>query len=350
MNRTFQSLYNEAYDMGAGGGGAGAGGAASGGAGSNLFGGSVGAAGGGGTAGGAASGGGGAPDGGSVAGASAPAQGSSAEAWHSGLWDNTGKINAAAWDRLPEHLKPHKETFAKYQTAEALLGGFSNLAQLAGKKGLAPLPEGASEEAKTERAKLMRQLNGVPEKPEDYGVKKPDDLPDESWNGEYVNSMVGIMHKYNAPPAMVRELLEADVKYAGSTRQQSEAAQAAALQGEGKKLREAWGADFDKKLGGVRRVAETLGLDTADPIFRSAHVMQALSKVADMVSEDKLVTGNSSSNSLGGDDRAKALDVVNNPSNPLYSAYHDPRNPLNAHAVETVLKFNEAYHRRKKSS
>lgn len=260
--------------------------------------------------------------------------------FYADLYGADGKLNHAAFDRLPDHLKPHVETFKKYQTVEALLGGMGNLSNLAGKKALAPLPDNAPPEMKAERQALLRQLHGTPEKPEGYGVKKPDNLPAEMWDEGYVGSMVGILHKHNASPALVKELVEADAKAAAGKVDHNGQTEAQAYAREEQTLRTAFGPQFNDKVDLAVRAARTLGLDPKDPIFRNAKVVIAMAKVGEMVSEDRLVSGDSK----GGDgmsDRAKAKDIVTNPSNPLHKAYHNENDPQHDEAVRTHSEFNK---------
>jgi len=270
--------------------------------------------------------------------------------WFVGLWDKTGKIDAKKFDALPDGLKPHKEMFAKYQTAEAFFHGVANLGQLAGKKGLQPLPEGAPAEVVAERNALMRQLNGVPEKPEGYGITRPADMPEENWNGEYVNGMAAILHKHNASPALVKELVKADLEAAAKIRDGHAGSQEQHLAAQATELKTAFGEGeaFSAKIGMAQRAARTLGLDINDPsIGNNAKVIIALSKVAEMVSEDRLVSGDGK----GGDgksDREKARDIVTNPSNPLHKAYHDPNDSGHEAAVLAHSNFNKRHHERTK--
>ena len=260
------------------------------------------------------------------------------------MYGADGKIDAKKFDALPDHLKAHKDTFAKYQTVEALLGGMGNLANLAGKKGLEPLPKDAPAELHAERAALMRKLNNVPEKPEGYGIKKPDGVLDDQWNGEYVNGVLGVLHKHNASPELVAELVKLDQDFAGKVRAGGEAAATAALKQEGEALKLTFGSEFDRKLGMAKRAALTLGLDVADPsIGNSSKMIVALAKVAEMVSEDKLVAGDGTPDG-GKSDREKALDIINNETNPLYKAYHAPEHPQHAHAVAQRSMFNKRWH------
>lgn len=219
-----------------------------------------------------------------------------------------------------------------------------NLANLAGKKGLEPLPKDAPPELHAERAALMRKLNNVPEKPDGYGIKKPDTVPDEQWNGEYVNGVLGILHKHHASPELVKELVGFDQTAADGMRSKGEAAQAQARERELATLKQAFGNDYEKRLALAARAAKTLDLDVSDPtIGNNAKVIQALARVADMVSEDKLVAGDDSV-SPGLSDRERALSIVNNEADPLYKAYHDTEHPQHAHAVRERSRFNQRYH------
>ncbi len=350
-------LYEEAGDGGAGvggdaGGNAGGNGSLLSSAGGQGAGGSGGGTGGS-SAGSGTSGGGGAGTGGGAAGTEGGAgnnAGTGQDPFYVGLWDKSGKINKAAFDKLPDGLKAYKDTFAKYDTAEAFFHGVGNLVNLAGKKGLQPLPADAPEAVKAERAALMRTLNNVPEKIEGYGVKKPDGLPDDQWNPEYVNGILGVLHKHNASPELVKELVALDAQSATAMRAQGEAAKQAAYKQEVATLQKEFGAEFGKKIDLAARAARTLGLDPNDAsVFGNAKVVSAFARMAEMVSEDRLVNGDASAGFSKGD-REKALDIINNAANPLHTAYHNTADPRHKQAVDQVTAFNKAAMARKKAS
>jgi hypothetical protein len=342
--RNFYGFHDEAGGgAGAGGGGTGgAGGGGAGGAGSGTLldgtgsGGAGGAGGGAGGAGGAGSGQGGGT--GAGAGTGAPVV---TKSFREGWIGADGRINKANYENLPDSLKPWKETFSKYDTDEQLLTAFAHSVSLNGKKGLLPLPANASDADKQAFNARLRELQGVPEKPEGYGVAKPKDLPDDQWNGEYVNSMVGILHKHGVPPAAVKELLEADQKHALTMRGQSDASVLQSLNEGRAAVQQAFGADMDAKLGQARRMALTLGLDVKDPqIANNPKLIIALQKAATLISEDKMVTSGDGGVNTGGNDREKAKDIVHNKANPLHEAYHNPAHGLHAQALQTVTALN----------
>lgn len=297
--------------------------------------------------GGGAGGQGGQGGGGKPAGDGQP--GTGGDPWFVGLWDKTGKIDPKRFDALPEGLKAHKEQFAKYQTADAFFHGIANLANLAGKKGLQPLPKDAPKEIVEERAALMRQLNRTPEKPDGYGVTKPKDMPDEHWNGEYVGGVLGILHKHAASPELVQELVKFDLEAAGKVRAGGEANYQTYLASQGEALKKEFGADYEGKLSLAQRAAKTAGLDLEDPqIGNNAAVIIALSKLGSMISEDRLVTGDGDGGKGGMSDRDKARDIVMNAGNPLHEAYHKPDHPDHQKAVDMVTNFNRAAAKKKR--
>ena len=274
------------------------------------------------------------------------------EAWHVGLYGADGKINATKFDALPEHLKPHKDLFSRYQTVEALMGGLANMSNLAGKKALAPLPENASPEAKAERSKLLAQINNVPEKPEGYGFKRPENVPESQWNQGYVDGIAGILHKHGISPTAAKELMDFDLAQAGQINAGSkvaqEKAQAEYVTAQNKALDEAFGAERAKHIDLAVRAIKTAGLDPNDAMFGDAKAVMLAAKFGAMISEDRLISGETSANA-GMDDRAKALDIVNNPSNPMYKAYHEADHPQHSQAVEAKSRLNQAWHSKQKT-
>jgi hypothetical protein len=277
-----------------------------------------------------------------AAGVAAQQQAAGGDPWFVGLYDNTGKLNHAKFDALPAHLKGSEGLFKRYPTVEALLGGLQNASNLAGKKALAPLPPDASPEAKAERSKIMAQLNNTPEKPEGYGFKRPDNIPEGQWNQPYVDGVAAILHKHHASPELAAELLKHDAEHAGKIGETVSKSQAEAAQREQAALKEAFGADYAKKIDLAVRGAKTMGFEPTDPIFQNHKAVVMMAKFAEMVGEDKIISGETSANA-GMDDRAKALDIVKNPANPLHAAFHNPEHPQHTQAVEAKSRFNQAW-------
>lgn len=258
------------------------------------------------------------------------------KSFREGWISNDGKIDKSAYERLPEHLKPFKDTLAKYDTDEALLTAFAHQSTLIGKKGLMPLPPGASEKDKAEFNARLREVLRVPEKPEGYGITKPKDVPDDQWNGDYVKGVTEIAHKHNISPEAMQELVKFDSEFAGKARATSEGSMQKQLDTEKSQLQQKWGNDFGANVALATRAARTAGLDPeTDPIFRNARVVEAFAKFGAMVSDDKLVAGGTSAASAASDE-AKAQDIISNKANPMNAAYHNERDPLHMQARQQV--------------
>ena len=63
--------------------------------------------------------------------------------WHSDWVKADGTINHESYSRLPENLKHLAPSLANVKTPDDMLARISHLTNLAGKKGLGPLPANA---------------------------------------------------------------------------------------------------------------------------------------------------------------------------------------------------------------
>lgn len=274
-----------------------------------------------------------------------------------GLYDESGKLNKDRLDALPDHLKDGKDLFGKYDTIEALLAGMRNAANLAGKKGLQPLPEGAPKEVVDERNALMRQLNNTPDSPEGYGFKKPDDWPESlPWQEERATKYAEILHRHNVSPELAKELYDLDMSEAMTQFGRIDEIQAETFAAEQQKLKSEFGSQLPEKVALAVRGVNSMGLKdengepitASHPIFKNAVAVKMAAAYAEAVSEDRLVSGDGDG-SGGMSDREKALDILNNPNNPHYKAYHDPEHPGHEQAVKLRSRLNQRFHERQKS-
>lgn len=236
----------------------------------------------------------------------------------------TGAFAQGWTDRLPEELKPAAADFQKYPDLPTFLKSAWSAKQLVGKKaeGVRVPGEGAT----AEEISVFRKAIGIPEKPEDYGLKKPDQLPEGvQWHEEKVAELAKLAHEHNITPKALKALMEWNVASnakgfaEGKTKREAEAK--AKMDGEKKKLAEAWGHEAQAKANLATRAAITVGLDPKSELFNSADFVMALARVGELISEDKLVSSGAVTQLQ--DKRAQAMDVMKNPSNPNYRRYHD---------------------------
>lgn len=255
--------------------------------------------------------------------------------YYDGLFKTDGTINTTNYDRLPEELMPHKETFQKYGTAEALFTKFHNLETLAGKKGLQALPEGASEEDRAKHNALIGEITGVPDTPEGYGLVKPEDLPDEYWNEDNAKEFATAAKAENVTPKQLQAL---------QTVQHQQNQKALAEQGQMEEayhkeqkaiLEAAWGTgeDFIKNEQLARRGARTLNVDI-EKYHGDAELLQAFHAITGMVSESRQVFDVGEQGGTGQNAKQKAADIINNEVNPLNKAFWDVNHPQHEFATK----------------
>lgn len=276
----------------------------------------------------------------------APAGGAPVKPFYDGLYDTaSGKIDKTALDRLPDVLKPHKDWLAKYDTIEAALLGGANAHSMAVKKALTPLPADAPADAIAERKAHLDAINGVPkgDKPEiltkAYGIERPNDLPEMFWNQEGAGRFAMIAQKNSLSPGAVKELLGLQLELTKDeisrgqameteyyTKQDQDFAVASQRQG----------MDLTKATDLAIRGAKGLGLDPGSPIFKNAGVRLAMIRAHQLISEEKLITGDPTAAEQPGNELAQARDIMQNPANPLHAAWKDPNDPRHESAKDRV--------------
>ena len=120
----------------------------------------------------------------------------------------------------PEYIP---EKFWDAQKGEAKIDqlaiSYANLEKAFSSKSQAPKKPGA-DATPEDHAKYfseLRKFTGAPEKPEDYGLKAPDNLPEGvAWNAELATKAASIAHKYSVPPEALRELIDLNNESVGS--------------------------------------------------------------------------------------------------------------------------------------
>ena len=289
--------------------------------------------------GGAAGGGGGAGGGGSGGGAPPPPP----VPFFKGLYGDDGKIDKTALDRLPDHLKGHKDLFGKYDTVDALLAGFGNAHSMAVKKALAPLKGDEPPEVVAERNAMLDTILNVPKDPKGYGIAKPADIPDFAWDANFADQLAAWGVKNHISPAAMKDGL---AMLSSSTKAQLAAGQKQEAEywtGQQRAFEEAIardGGDLEEAAGLAARGAERLGIDPKAPIFKNATVRLACLRMARLVSEDTLVAGETpgAQKQLTGIEQAR--DIMRNPQNPHHKAFSDPIHPDHERVKDMI---NELY-------
>jgi hypothetical protein len=201
---------------------------------------------------------------------------------------------------------------SKYKSIPDMLEGVKNLSKLASGKSQGVVPPTPDSDSGTVEA--WRKALGVPDTPEGYGVKKPDEIPEGiEWNEEQVGEYLTVLHKHHAPPALVKELLDANMaletqrldKFQVDSQYQREEA----LVAEQKKLEDEFGLGTATVLKKAQKAAAAIGLDaTKSPLFTSAENVKAFAKMADLVGEDQLPNDISDTRKVAYEE---AMDIMN---------------------------------------
>lgn len=218
-----------------------------------------------------------------------------------------------------------------------------NMATARGKAGLQPLPADATEEQRTAWDGEIRKLLGVPEKPdvEAYGLK-PAELPDGvTWNEDRAAKFVEAAHRAGMTPKQAAEMQSLYLAIQQEEVAAQKTAFEAGLQKEQQALKETFGDKLNSTVNAAQRAALALNLpaDVMNPqspnfmALSGVQVLQLASKLAEAMGESKLPAAAAVS-SLSPKDQA--MDIINNPANPLHAAYHRGDQSANA-TVDRLL-------------
>jgi hypothetical protein len=240
-----------------------------------------------------------------------------------GEWLVDGKFAQGLSGRLSDDLKPYAGSIRKFE-GTPIQDVLKSYGELEKKLGQRMQPPGA--EARPEEVAAWRKNLGVPEKPDGYGIARPEDVPVELWNDELVRGFTAVAHKHHIPAAAAQELVQwwNGQQMAAISRYQGEAADGREAMVQG--LQSEWGERYEANLQGAQRVAAMARLDVNDPqIGDNPGVIRALHAMASLVSEDRQVTGGSGALRLTR--LQQADDIQTNKSNPMYDDYHGANGP-----------------------
>ena len=247
-----------------------------------------------------------------------------------GFVDDSGNFREGWLDRLPQDFADSRQTLAKYRTLPDALKGLVEAQRLIGKRqeGMIKLPgqlkEGATEAEKAAHAQSVaeyRKALGVPESPDKY-ILKPEQLPEGmEWSDDFGKRFSEVAHKHNIPPQAMHELVSEYIGMEQSRAQAQVQVLAQEVEQGRTQLQDAWKGNFDANLATATRVAKTLGLDVNSPGLRDPNVVIALHRMAGMMSEDKIHSGDFNPTSFPGKDRAQAI-ISGNSSDPEILRLH----------------------------
>ena len=191
-------------------------------------------------------------------------------------------------DYIPEKFWDAQKGEAKL---DQLAISYANLEKAFSSKSQAPKKPGAdaSPEDQAKYYADLRKFTGAPEKPEDYGIKAPDNLPaGVEWNAELAGKAAGIAHKYGVPPEALHELINLNNENISSIVAKSESAQKEQVEAMVAELNAEWKDDAKNNWQRANRGAIAMGVDLeASGLGNNPHFIRAALRFDEMISDDK---------------------------------------------------------------
>jgi hypothetical protein len=231
-----------------------------------------------------------------------------------------GQFGEGWLDRLPEEFADSKQILGQFKDPAAMAKTLINQQRLLGKKADAVIVP--NEKSTPEEWQAFRSKIGIPENADAYAVK-PKDLPQGvEWNQQaeaQAKEFNTFAHEKGLTPAQAEALLSWDIQRGMQAAQQAEAQAKAEYENNKKALAEAWGDKFDTNMAVVKRACQVTGLDPNSKGLSDPAVVVALERFARMVSDDKIVSSDSTSTFMAG--KAKGIDIIKNPQNPYHQRY-----------------------------
>lgn len=236
-------------------------------------------------------------------------------------------------DKLPEDMRP---TAANYKDLPSLVKSLIHTKQLASGKmdGYIKVP---GNDATPEEISAYRKAQGVPEKVEDYELTKPEGELGNFYNEEEVKAFATKAAELGLTKAQAAGLIEMRLNIAKGYDDKEREEGRTFLAERDKVLNEAWGNKKEAELVDAQRMLLTLdhSLDPKMVQFMEPKLVVALAAFAKKLNQDDMVSRERFSNMLA--PSSASQDIIANPDNPDYKAFHDARHPNHAAVKQKVL-------------
>lgn len=207
------------------------------------------------------------------------------------LYGEDGKPNADFVNTFPEQYKGARAFFGKYANAEQAAKGLEELQYFAGQKTLTRPAADAPKDVQDAFAARLRAANGAPEKPEDYGIKAPETMPEGmTWDDATAGEFGKLAHKYAVNPEFVKEALALQTGMVAKQMEAYQEQQAKALQEADSMLTKEFGDKRNQALSRTVQYAKSIGIDINDPaVGNNAKLIIALHKASQQIDESKFI-------------------------------------------------------------
>lgn len=234
---------------------------------------------------------------------------------------------------LPEDLRA---TAANFKTLPDVVKSLIETKRLASGKldGMVKIP---GEGATPEEIAAFNKARGVPEKPEDYGLTKPQGDIANLWDDESVGAFAKEAHAKGLSKAETQWLVEYQLQQRHASMQKDLEEGRKFNEQRDAELKAVFGPRVEQEMNDAKRVLLTIDptFNLEDAQFLPAKMLIGLASFAKKMNPDTLVTQTQFNNRLSPSDMGN--DIISNPSNPEYAAYHDPTHAQHEAVVKKVL-------------
>ena len=255
--------------------------------------------------------------------------------WNPHLVPGRAAMKLSGIDGFPEDLRDFVKSSADGDGVVDFIklakrGKDGQAAARAKTEGVIKLPgevpkEGATPEEMTAyqaRVAEYHKALGVPETPDGYGLKAPENLPPGiAFNEEQAKDFAATAHKLGLPPNAVQELVNWKIQAEAKQQEQSQAALVEFKNKEIETLKQAFGDKTNERIADVAALLESVGFpkDQAlyHPAFYHADTIKVLASLADKVRElsgEDRITQQPGSGESGQSFREQALALQKDPA------------------------------------
>jgi hypothetical protein len=255
-----------------------------------------------------------------------------AETWWKGWVKEDGSLDKSRLTHLSDAEKADKAFLERFGKFDDFIKTAIHGSKMAREKGLLPLREGATKEEVDDFLARRARLNGAPEKPEGYGIKRPETLPEEAWDDDIMGRVAKAAHARGLSKddlaALVNEHAAAVDEKLKAIQEENAAAEEKAWKEANAKLDTTFGPFKAERIKEAVHGARWMGIDPESPTFvQNADLIIAAQKVYSKIADAQFVNGGSAAAS-GQSAEAELEAMANNPAHKYYEVLRNPsKNP-----------------------
>jgi hypothetical protein len=195
-----------------------------------------------------------------------------------------------------------------------------------------------AKDATPEEVSAFHRALGVPESPDKYQITPPAQLPDGvEFRPETLTAFTEFAHQAGITQEQANRLIAFQAQMESEEVSRLEAEHRGLVEAQEKQLQREWGSSWEQRSMLAKRAAETFGLGADHPALANADIRRALARAAELISEDKLTSGEKVTGVLSPANEAK--DILKNPDNAWHKAYHNAADPRHQEALAHYMNL-----------